>query len=98
MWLLLHQKMQTDVLDFFNVAQLLTREEEKNTRKGQMVDNDKREMSSEKEIKEILPSNQLYDHCRETYKYCKCITYVKMCFEIGGFQTINNVLSFGKDL
>ena len=39
--------MQTDVLDFFNVAQLLTREEEKNTRKGQMVDNDKREMSSE---------------------------------------------------
>ena len=44
-WLLLHQKMQTDVLDFFNVAQLLTREEEKNTRKGQMVD--KREMSSE---------------------------------------------------
>ena len=52
----------------------------------------------EKEIEEILPSNQLYDHCRETYKYCKCITYVKMCFEIGGFQTINNVLSFGKDL
>ena len=41
----MHQKMLTDVLDFFNVAQLLTREEEKNTRKGQMVD--KREMSSE---------------------------------------------------